>query len=287
MPIWKKIIKVELIIILLILVLSVLAVAILLSKQEIFFFHPNFDENSYNELMVDNTFENVMITLNNGNTISGWIKYNNSKDERTPLIIYFMGNGQNASSVMQSFNVRNVFSYLDSFNILVMDYPGYGLSEGTIKNDNDFLSPTLEIYDWAIKQNYVDDNSVFVIGYSIGTGAATYLCSERIVKGLVLLAPYDEALSLYNANVNVFYGPLENLTTFKLKSKEYAKNVYNPVLIFSSTTDEVINYKFSKNLANNFINLEEFVTVEDVGHNYYVYQPNIWARIQIFLDNKK
>lgn len=187
---------------------------------------------------------------------------------------------------MLSFKYTGCFDYFNGFHVLAIDYPGYGLSEGRIKSDDDFLNPTVEIYDWAKNNEYVDKDNIIIMGYSIGTGAATYLCSQRDVKGLILLAPYDEALSLYNKNFNIFYGPLTNLTTFKLRSKEYAKSIKAPVLIFSSKDDEVISYEFSKNLSSNFSNLEEFVTLENVSHSLYLSRSNVWDRIKSFIHDK-
>ncbi|MBR6253248.1 MAG: alpha/beta fold hydrolase [Clostridia bacterium] len=277
--------KTFLVIDIILLIVLILVFAIPLSMQEIFFFHPNSDENSYIQLKEDNTFEEIKIQLSNGKTLSGWFAYNETK-EKAPLIIYFMGNAQNTSSIMLSFKYTGCFDYFNGFHVLAIDYPGYGLSEGRIKSDDDFLNPTVEIYDWAKNNEYVDKDNIIIMGYSIGTGAATYLCSQRDVKGLILLAPYDEALSLYNKNFNIFYGPLTNLTTFKLRSKEYAKSIKAPVLIFSSKDDEVISYEFSKNLSSNFSNLEEFVTLENVSHSLYLSRSNVWDRIKSFIHDK-
>ena len=267
---------------LVILIIIIILFAIILSTQEKYFFYPNFDEVSYNELKQDDSFKEVNITLKNGKKLSGWLKYNSTAIQ-APLIIFFMGNAQNSSSLMHSFSAKGVFEYLYGYNVVSFDYPGYGLSEGKIKKDEDFLNPTLEIYDWAINQENVDRENIIVIGYSIGTGAATYLCSQRNVNKLVLLAPYDEALSLYNYYFNVFHGILEKITTFKLTSKEYAKSIYSPVLIFSSKTDEVISYEFSENLSHYFTNLHDFVLLENVGHNYYINQVEVWDRIRDFI----
>ena len=85
--------KTFLVIDIILLIVLILVFAIPLSMQEIFFFHPNSDENSYIQLKEDNTFEEIKIQLSNGKTLSGWFAYNETK-EKAPLIIYFMGNAK-------------------------------------------------------------------------------------------------------------------------------------------------------------------------------------------------
>ena len=234
--------------ILLILPLSVLIISlgVIISMQGIFFFHPNNDISSYNELKKDNNYEEVEIEK-------------------------------------KKYLIMSLKDYFDNFNLLIMDYPGYGKTKGFVDNDKTFLNFGTEIYDWAEKQEFVDKNNILVMGYSIGTCAATYVASVRDVTGLVLVAPYDEALSLYNDTINVFHGPIKLLTKFKLEAKKYAPNVDVPVLIFASKADEVINYNFSENLSHYFNNIDEFITLENIKHSYYYNQYEVWDRIQNYL----
>ena len=270
--------------ILLILPLSVLIISlgVLISMQGIFFFHPNNDISSYNELKKDNNYEEVEIKTSKGKTIYGWLK-RNKQSSSSPTVIFFLGNAENSSSVVRNFRDSGKINYFDNFNLLIMDYPGYGKTKGFVDNDKTFLNFGTEIYDWAEKQEFVDKNNILVMGYSIGTCAATYVASVRDVTGLVLVAPYDEALSLYNDKINVFHGPIKLLTKFKLEAKKYAPNVDVPVLIFASKADEVINYNFSENLSHYFNNIDEFITLENIKHSYYYNQYEVWDRIQNYL----
>ena len=84
-----------------------------------------------------------------------------------------------------------------------------------------------EVYDYALTRKDVDKDKICVLGFSIGTGVATYLASERDIDGLILIAPYDKALSLYNNCLNIFHGPLKILARYKFESIKYAKDVKN------------------------------------------------------------
>lgn len=246
------------------------------------FFRPNSNEEAYNELLKDDNYDEVIID-NNGKKLRGWLKYNYSKNEASPLVIFFLGNYQNSADALTTFTDYHVFDYFSNYNILIVDYPEYGKSEGKISEKSVFQAAE-KIYDYAITLDCVDRDNIVVLGYSIGTGPATYLASQRNVNGLMLLAPYDEALSLYNANVNIFYGPLKHLTTLKLESYKYASNVTAKTLIITSYDDEVINYKFSVNLSKYFNNLEELIILDNkVKHSGYFSQSSVLNRINIFL----
>lgn len=276
--------KILLLIVIEILVVIIIAIITILCIQIDFFFQPNFNEEAYNYLLNDSNYDKVVIE-NNGKKLVGWIKYNYAKTEEAPLLIFFLGNYQNAANTFKTYSDANIFDYFSNYNILIVDYPEYGKSEGKISEKSMFQAAE-EIYDYALTLDCVDKENIVILGYSIGTGAATYIASQRDVKGLILVAPYDEALSLYNANVNIFHGPLKYLATLKLESYKYATNVTAKTLIFTSYDDEVVNYQFSENLSKYFNNLDEIIVLDDdVNHNGYFYQENVLTRMNVFLND--
>lgn len=260
-------------------IISVLLIIFLIyflySIQEKIFFHPWHDINSYNKLLTEENVKEINID-NNGKKLHGWIKMNNNT-EVAPLLIMFLGNAENSSNTLTYFIDTNKFKYFNNYNVMMIDYPGYGLSEGTTSDKTMFESAE-KIYDYAYNLDYVDKENIVIMGYSIGTGVATYLSSIRDVKGLILLAPYDQALSLYNDNFNIFYGPMKLLMRYKFESIKYAKDVKVSPLIITSYDDEIINYKFSHNLANYFKNIDNLITLENISHSGYYSN-------QIVLDN--
>lgn len=268
-----------------ILIIFIIVITVIYFIQVYYFFVPNSNESDYEDLLEDENYEEIAIDGENG-ILKGFIKYNYDKKENSPLLIFFLGNYQNAASTFKVYTEANIFDYFSDYNILIIDYPEYGRSEGKISDDAVFQY-SKDVYDYAITLDCVDKDNIVVLGYSIGTGVATYLASCRDVNGLILVSPYDEALSLYNDNINVFYGPLKFFTTVKLESYKYAQDVDETTLIFTSYDDEIINYKFSVNLSNYFKNLEELIILDkNVGHSYYFYQEDVLERINEFLKHR-
>lgn len=267
-------------IILPIIFLLIIFIVIVLSVQESLFFYPWHDQESYNKLLENERFEEVIID-NNGKKLSGWF-VKNSQSEEAPLLIFFGGNANNTSNLCMNFLLQDKYKYFENYNIIMVDYPGYGLSEGK-PSDKTMFEASVAIYDYAEKLENVDKENIVVLGYSIGTGVATYLASQREVNGLILISPYDRALSLYNDNLNIFYGPIKILAKYKFDSISYAKDINVLPLIFTSYKDEVINYKFSLNLAKYFKNEGETIVLDNTIHNGYFSEMIVLEKIHEYL----
>jgi len=71
---------------------------------------------------------------------------------------------------------------------LLLDYRGYGKSEGTINGQEQIFRDVQTVYD-SLKHSY-QENKIIVLGYSIGSGPAAKLASTNNPKLLILQAPY-------------------------------------------------------------------------------------------------
>ena len=231
----KKKNKILINVLLWILVLIILSSIGIWYVQPSAFFYPWHDEKSYEFLQGNSEFEELKIQ-NGENIISGWIKYNNSKEEKAPLIIMYGGNAQNSSNTGRWFLESKIFDKFAGYNFLVIDYPTYGLSTGKI-SERTLFDTGIKAYEYAENLSCVDRDKIVVLGFSIGTGVAHYVASEKNPNGLIVVAPYDCALSLYNNAINIFHGPVKLLTRYKLESKEYAKNIDNTTPIVQNITN--------------------------------------------------
>ncbi len=258
---------------------------ILLVSQKYIFFHPWNDVSSYEQLKNFSNFEEVNIA-NNGKNLNGWLYYNNPRWEESPLVIYFGGNVQNSSNTMSHFLNQWIFDYFEWYNILMMDYPWYGYSEWTIWEKAMFKA-AMAIYEWAASQHDIDENNIIIMWYSIWTWVATYCAYMNKVNGLILIAPYDQALSLYNNAINIFHGPLKLLAKYKFDSLSYSKDIDTEVQIITSLDDEVIDYTLSQNLSNNFKNHKDIIILNNnVRHNDYFSQFIVLDTIKKYLSER-
>lgn len=73
--------------------------------------------------------------------------------------------------------------------VLLIEYPGYSIYKET-KDSNMILNDALTVFDYLINVLQADNNNIFILGRSIGSGPALYLSSKRKAAGLILLSPF-------------------------------------------------------------------------------------------------
>ena len=232
------------------------------------------DEEAYEELC---DMEGVVVQIDEGN-LSGWRIPATAvaEGEPRPVILYFGGNGENSSNRVENMLSNEKSSYLyENYDFFFMDYPSYGNNDTELTEDS-LYQFTLDAYNYV---SSLDTTSgITLLSYSIGNGPAMYLASQDDVNidSMIMLAPYNSGYDLYNANLNIFYGPLRLLVAFKLPSYKYAGDVECPVTMIASTDDEIIPYESSRNLFSSLSGgAANFVTVEGVLHNDFFSSPDV------------
>jgi hypothetical protein len=193
--------------------------ALIYCLQDVALFHPNSDSGSYQYLLSRPEYSKISFA-GDGKIYNGVMKADN-KAEPSPLIIMFIGNGQNAAQTMRAMGSAGMWESFLGYNCLIMDYPGYGLNAGRPSADS-ICKEALLAYDYASSLPYVDKNRIIIGGFSIGTGPAVYLAANREAAGLFLLAPFASAYDIYNSVLPIFHGPLCMLVKHKFLSDQYA-----------------------------------------------------------------
>jgi len=238
--------------------------AILFFIQDVMLFHPNNSPFCHSYTLSHPGF--TQITVDDGNKSYKGIMRKNDGEEPTPLIIFFIGNATNAAEMMYSMDTAGMWDSFLNYNLLIMDYPGYGLNVGTPTSDNIYRE-ALITYDYAVNQPYVNGNEIIIGGVSIGTGPAVYLAANRRAKGLFLLAPYANGYDLCNNVLPIFRGPMRLLVRNKLLSEKYAASISVPTLLVATKNDETVPFSSSERLRAHFPAEPEFVVLSGVGHN--------------------
>lgn len=200
-------------------------------------------------------FRELSFSMKDGKSLHGLLF---KADTSRGLIFYLHGNAGSVDSWGEAAKF-----YTDAgYDLFMPDYRGYGKSEGSINNQSQFYSDVQAAYN-SIKTHY-DEDSIIILGYSIGTGAATWLASQNNARLLILQAPY------YNlSDMMRHYYPV--LPTFLLKYK-FATNQFlpqckMPVVLFHGDVDEVIYYGSSVKLSKLFKAKDTLITLKGAGHN--------------------
>lgn len=148
------------------------------------------------------------------------------------LIFYLHGNG---GSIDNWGNTAEIYLN-NNYDFFVLDYRGFGKSEGEISNEKQLYKDIQIVYD-SLKHFYSEEN-IIIVGFSIGTGPAAKLAANNHPKWLILNAPYYNLRSL--ARQYIKFIPILFLK-FKLETNVFIQQVKCPITIFHGDKDEVIH----------------------------------------------
>lgn len=180
-----------------------------------------------------------------------------------PVVLYFEGNGGNSAA--RTLDVVRNPGPLVGFDFVCCDYPGYGESGGE-PSERSLKAFGLAAYDATVKA--FPGRRIVVFGFSLGTGVASYVASEREVVGLILAAPYADGFDLFNNFAPIFYGPARLTVPYRMEAVKFAEKVDVRPLILATRPDALVPFESSERLAQAFRAGVEFVAQDDVEHHW-------------------
>jgi alpha-beta hydrolase superfamily lysophospholipase len=235
-------------------------------QEKLLFFPDKLDKNY--KFSFSHPFDEVNTKTKDGNLLNGLLF---KTDSAKGLVFYLHGN---AGSLDNWGDMAKRYTELH-YNVFILDYPGYGKSEGTIKSKTQLFDAIQSAYNNMKKQYH--ENSIIILGYSIGTGPAAYLASTNHPKLLVLQAPY---YSLTDMMRHIYPIIPTLLLKYKFQTNEYLKDCTMPVVIFHGDKDEVIYYGSSLKLKAEMKTSDTLITLKGQRHNGMADNPEYITAIK-------
>lgn len=191
-----------------------------------------------------------------------------------PLAIYFGGNAEEVSWMLE---FAQIFA---GWDLALINYRGYGSSAGK-PSEKALLRDALTVYDHFVRRSGVDSARVVVIGRSLGSGVATYLASQRSVRGVLLIAPFD---SITEVAQNFYpFLPVRLMLGNLYDSAALAPSIAAPLRMIVASRDEIIPVRHSRRLFDVWCGPKDMVTIAGAGHNDLQQHREYWQAIRDFL----
>ena len=223
--------------------------------QENLIFMPSFlpQEHAFE---MKNLFEEISLKSSDGAQLNGlYFKKENPKG----VILYFHGNAGDLQGWGQ---IADFFVDLD-YDVLIMDYRGYGKSRG--EKSMEFLYNDAELWYEFAKQHY-SESKITVYGRSLGTTFAAYVAAQHEPNKLILEAPFYSMLAI--AKSRFYFLPIRYLLDYTFPTYQFMDDVNCPVTFYHGTYDQVIPYDQGTKLYNSFnSDKKELITIPKGGHN--------------------
>lgn len=276
---YKIVVKVSLIITLVMGNVVIVLILLFYFLTDSILYYPHFDKDIYLQLSKNYCMEELETDTPVG-TCNGWFYHSPQESELT--IILYPGNMQTAGEMMSLSGAFENQSEALGLNLIVMDYPGYGRSDG-IPAETTMKSMALSAFDGIMNRSDMQDQKVVLMGYSLGTGIANYVASERDVDGLILIAPYQNGYDLFNGFVDIFHGPMKLFIPYRMRADKFAATVDVKPLIIASKDDPMVPYESSLELSDKYSLGSEMKTYDGLGHGGFWQDDQVWKDIREYL----
>ena len=153
------------------------------------------------------------------------------------------------------------YAQLD-YDILFLDYRGYGKSDGTLNSEDQFFEDVETVYS-ELRSIYNEGN-VVIIGFSIGTVPAAMLASRNNPKLLVLEAPHYSYLEKAKKKIPIL--PISLIMKYKFETYRFVEQTKSPIIIFHGEKDEVNDYKNSLKLKQHLKSNDRVIILKNESH---------------------
>lgn len=177
-------------------------------------------------------------------------------------LLFFHGN---AGSLYD--RLHNVGLLLDlGFNVLIIDYRGYGKSEGTPSEVGLYEDGALALRH-LLEDRGVEPARLVLFGRSLGSTVAVELALERQVGAVILESAFTSARELGR----VHYGWLPKVVfesmTHRFDSLEKVPRLRTPALFVHGSADAIVPVEMGRRLFEASPEPKEWYVIEGAGHN--------------------
>jgi pimeloyl-ACP methyl ester carboxylesterase len=196
----------------------------------------------------DQKFEEHFIPTEDGEKLNALLF--RSQQPAKGLILYFHGNADN----LQRWGQYAVDFTNLGYDILMIDYRGYGKSTGTPTEEN-LYKDAQTILNWS--HTNIKYERLIIYGRSLGSAVASSLASTATPDILILETPFDElsgALYLFPARYN-------------FSNKEFLPLIKCKKVVFHGTDDWVVPLSSALKLKPLLNENDRFVIIEGASHN--------------------
>jgi pimeloyl-ACP methyl ester carboxylesterase len=216
--------------------------------------------------------EEVTIATADGAALRGWLV--KGALAPAPLVIYFGGNAEEVSWLAE---VAGDFA---GWSLLLVNYRGYGESEGK-PGEKALLADALAVYDFARRHQDVDPERIVAMGRSLGSGVAVYLATERPLRGVILVSPYDSLVEVGRRHYPFL--PISLLLRHRFDSIARAPRIDTPLLCLVARGDRIIPTGHSRALFAAWRGGKIWREIPNADHDSIASEPEYWRSIALFL----
>ncbi|MBD2179013.1 alpha/beta fold hydrolase [Pseudanabaena sp. FACHB-1998] len=217
-------------------------------------------------------YEDVLIPVSKADgtseNIHGWWLPNAKQEEAGNLgdrrvILYLHGKGKNISA-----NAKHANRLMRmGFSVLVIDYRGYGRSEGGFPTESSVYVDAQTAWDYLIQKGF-KPNQILIYGHSLGGAIAIDLANKHPdAMGMIVDASFTSMSEMASLDPKYRVFPIDALIHQRFDSLSKVRSIKVPVLYIHGTADELIPPTMGQRLYEATPTRKQIVLIPNGGHN--------------------
>jgi len=209
---------------------------------------------------VNLNYQEVWIPTREGKLNGWWISANSPNN---PTVLYFHGNSSNLGDLLD----KAVFFHQLGVSILLVDYRGYGKSQGAFPNETRLYEDAEASWFYLTQKQQIAPENIIVYGHSLGGAIAVELATRHpTMGGLILESSFTSMSAAIDYSVPVQLFPKSLILTQKFDSLAKISTLKMPILIIHGTADKIVPYTMSQELYKKATATKSLVLFEGLGH---------------------
>ncbi|MDJ0660917.1 MAG: alpha/beta fold hydrolase [Crocosphaera sp.] len=194
--------------------------------------------------------------------VHGWWINPNSYAKK--VLLYLHGIGGNVSynlSTIQTF-------YNQGYSVLIIDYRGYGLSQGQFPTESEIYRDSQVAWDYLTEERGIKPQNIFIYGHSMGGAVAIDLGVRKPhAAGVIVENTFTSMIDMTDHS-GFFYKlfPSQLLVHQRFDSLAKLSLLQVPLLLIHGTSDRTVPYTMSETLFQAARVPKQLLLVEDAGH---------------------
>ncbi|MFN6498180.1 MAG: alpha/beta hydrolase [Nostoc sp. DedQUE01] len=218
---------------------------------------PEFFNLAYEELWLP-----VVLKTGKVEHIHGW--WIKAKQPNAKVLLYLHGNGINIGA-----NVAHANRFYQlGFSVLLIDYRGYGRSEGSFPNEKRVYEDALTAWNYLVHQQQILPRQIFIYGHSLGGAIAIDLAVKHPqAAGLIVESSFTSIRDLITYRNMFSMFPVDFILTQQFESIKKLPNLEVPVLFIHGVADSAVPSFMSQKLYAAAPEPKQLLLVPAAEHN--------------------
>ena len=222
-----------------------------------------FPEKTFYEKPEDYGFhsQDVIFQTKDAVNLHGWFLAPPEGKGSAGALLFLHGNAGNISHRL--FKVKGWVER--GFSVFLIDYRGYGRSQGKIGHEDDLFYDAQAAIDWLREAKGIPLSKIVLYGESIGSAPAVRLASEESVAAVILEAPFTDFFDL--AKTHYPFVPEMLLKDFEFSNLSRIRELKAPLFILHGQRDEICPFQMAEELFEKAPEPKGFLSVPNGAHN--------------------